>query len=129
MTSSPQPPCVLVVEDEESISSMLELVLQHMGYRVCLADSVDTALEALRSAQIDVAMLDVTLAGVESFPVAEALRRRGIPLMFSSGHAAADLPEAWRAERILRKPYDQRTLKNALDDLLDARDTEPCESA
>ena len=121
MNAVAQPTCVLVVEDESYVSLMLELVLQHLGYRVLLAECLADGIDLARTAPIDVAMLDINLAGVESFPIAAELRQRGIPFMFSSGYTAKNLPEAYRGESVLQKPYGQAQLQQALVALLGAK--------
>ena len=75
---------------------------------------VAKCLELAESAPIDLAILDINLAGEVSFPAALVLRRRGIPFVFSSGYGDEDLPEAWRDQKILQKPYDTRQLNAAL---------------
>ncbi len=81
--------CVLLAEDEMLLAMMLEDRLEHFGYRVIKAARVAGCLVLAESAAIDVAILDINLAGEESFPVATVLRRRGIPFLFSSGPGAA----------------------------------------
>lgn len=126
MNTVAQRACVLVVEDESCVSSMLELVLQHLGYRVLLADCLTDGLDLARSSPIDAAILDINLAGMESFPIAAELRNRGVPFMFSSGHTAKSIPEAYRGESVLHKPYGQPQLQQALASLLGA---EPASAA
>lgn len=63
------------------------------------------------------ALLDINLAGEESYPVAAVLRRRGIPFVFSSGYGSAGLPTDWRDEKMLQKPYDGKQLIAALEAL------------
>ena len=120
MTTDSVLPCILVAEDEMLLAMMLEDRLDASGYRVIKAARLSRCLELAESASIDLAILDINLAGEESFPVAAVLRRRGIPFLFSSGYGDQDLPAAWRNERILQKPYDSRQLTEALTALLPA---------
>ena len=110
-------PRVLVVEDEIMVSMMLEDRLERAGYRVLAAATLDDALKLAREERIDVAVLDVNLGGQRSFPVAEALRRRGIAFTFASGYGADGLPPEYRDEAILQKPYDSKTLLGMLTSL------------
>ncbi|MFC5436955.1 response regulator [Rhodanobacter umsongensis] len=114
MTTACILPCILLAEDEMMLAMMLEDRLDASGYRVIKAARLNRCLELAESASIDLAILDINLAGEQSFPVATVLRRRGIPFVFSSGYGDQDLPEAWRNERILQKPYDSRQLMDAL---------------
>lgn len=114
MTDHTDKPCVLLAEDEMLVAMMLEDRLEHSGYRVLKAARLTPCLELAESAAIDVAILDINLAGEVSFPVALVLRGRGIPFLFSSGYGDDGLPEAWKGERVLQKPYDTKQLLAAL---------------
>ena len=114
MTIDSNLPCILLAEDEMMLAMMLEDRLNASGYRVIKAARLAKCLELAESASIDLAILDINLAGEVSFPVALVLRRRGIPFVFSSGYDDQDLPEAWRNEKVLQKPYDTRQLAATL---------------
>ncbi len=106
--------CVLVVEDEMLIAMMLEGVLRDMGHRVIKAARVAKAFDLAATEAIDFAILDVNLAGETSYKVAEELRRRGIPFVFSSGYAPDALRADFREFPLLRKPYGSREVQLAL---------------
>jgi DNA-binding response OmpR family regulator len=114
MTADGNVPCVLLAEDEMLLAMMLEDRLNAAGYRVIKAARLAKCLQLAESASIDLAILDINLAGEVSFPVALVLRDRGIPFVFSSGYDQGDLPEIWRNEKILQKPYDSKQLAAAL---------------
>ena len=120
MTVEGNLPCVLLAEDEMLLAMMLEDRLCASGYHVLKASRLAKCLQLAESAAIDLAILDINLAGEVSFPAALVLRRRGIPFVFSSGYDDGDLPEIWRSEKILQKPYDSRQLTAALTALLAA---------
>lgn len=114
MNADTNAPCILLAEDEMLVAMMLEDRLTASGYRVVKASRLARCMELAESAPLDLAILDINLAGEVSFPAAEVLRRRGIPFVFSSGYDDNILPEAWRSEKILQKPYDTRQLTAAL---------------
>ena len=122
-TSVPAVPCVLLVEDEIMVSMLLEDRLEHAGYRVLAAATVEAGLKLAREGLIDVAVLDVNLNGESSFPVAEVLRKRGIGFTFASGYGVEGLPPEYRGEAVLQKPYDTKTLLGVLTSLRVARDS------
>ncbi|MFC5582075.1 response regulator [Rhodanobacter terrae] len=107
-------PCILLAEDEMMLAMMLEDRLNASGYNVIKAARLARCLELAESASIDLAILDINLAGEVSFPAALVLRRRGIPFVFSSGYGDEDIPDVWRNETVLQKPYDTRQLTAAL---------------
>ncbi|GAB6927647.1 two-component system response regulator YkoG [Paenibacillus sp. JCM 10914] len=63
---------ILIVEDEEKISRLLEIELTSEGYQVTKAFTGPDALEAYRSREVDLILLDVMLPGMSGI---ELLRR------------------------------------------------------
>jgi DNA-binding NtrC family response regulator len=83
--------CVLLVEDEFLVLMDLQMMLEDAGARVVTADTVESAMhEATNGHILSAAVLDVRLPDGEVFPVADALRDRGVPIVFHSGHARID---------------------------------------
>ena len=115
MTSAAGKLSILIAEDEMLVAMMLEDQLESHGYTVIKAARLRRGVELAESESIDVALLDINLAGEESFPIAAVLRRRGIPFVFSSGYGSDGLSEDWRSEKMLQKPYDSKQLMAALD--------------
>ena len=63
------------------------------------------ALAAIEAGPPSAAILDVNLGGEQVYPVARALRERGIPFMFATGYGERRLPSEFEGERTLQKPY------------------------
>ena len=83
-------PRILVVDDEPLISMLVENWLGELGCKVVgPARTVADGL-ALADGQLDGAILDVNLAGGTCYPLANALRLRGVPLAFATGDAGLD---------------------------------------
>jgi CheY-like chemotaxis protein len=107
---------VLVVEDEALISMMLEDFLTEIGCEVvATAARLSDAVEKARTVAMDIAVLDVNLAGQVSYPVAEILRQRAIPFLFATGYGTDGLPENLRGAQVLSKPFMLEQLSKALD--------------
>jgi DNA-binding response OmpR family regulator len=97
---------VLLVEDEMLVSMLLEEFLADEGCAIVGPYSrVGPALAAATSEKIDLAVLDVNVAGVMVYPVAEALVARGIPFLFLSGYGAQAIPENRPNWRVCSKPF------------------------
>ena len=111
-------PCIFIAEDEMCLAMMLEDLLVDVGYRVLKAARVRAALEMVDAEHIDAAILDVNLAGRDVFPVADALQRHGVPMLFASGYGAAGLPEGYRQWPMLQKPYVADQLLGAVERML-----------
>lgn len=112
--------CVLIVEDEMCLAMTLEDILLEAGYRVLKAARLGTALAFASSPErIDAAILDINLGGTPVFPAADVLRRRGVPLLFTSGYGQDGLPPEYRDMPMLQKPYGVEKLQQALVVLFD----------
>jgi CheY-like chemotaxis protein len=107
---------VLVVEDETLIAMFMETLLADLGCEVLgPVHALGPALDLVSGENdIDLAFLDVNLGGQPSFPVADALRRRGVPVVFCTGYGDAGLREVDRGAPVLRKPYRAGDLAAAL---------------
>ena len=119
--SATQAKRILVVEDELMIRMLLEDMLGELGYTVAAeAGRIEEALEAAKSADFDVAILDVNLNGQPISPVADALVARGMPFVFATGYGERGLPEPYRDRPTLKKPFQMEGLKQMLQSALDA---------
>ncbi|WP_313104133.1 response regulator [Brevundimonas sp.] len=107
---------VLVIEDESLVAMLLETILDDMGCAVVGPESnIDDGLRAATTeGGLDAALLDVNVAGREVFPVAEALKARGVPFVFSTGYGEAGLPEHWRGNPTIQKPFTEGAIRDAL---------------
>jgi CheY-like chemotaxis protein len=113
---------ILIVEDEFLIRMLLEDMLADLGYEVAgVAGRVDEATEMVKSAEFDLAILDVNLDGHDVYPVADLLAARGLPFMFVTGYGGRGLPEKYRSRPTLQKPFQLDELKKTLGALLPAQ--------
>ena len=107
---------VFVVEDEALVAMLIEDMLTDLGCQVVgVAGTVAEAMErAAALPAIDVAILDVNLGGEFVFPVADALKARGVPFVFSTAYVTLKLEARYPGSRLLRKPYLQAALADTL---------------
>lgn len=107
---------VLLVEDEALVAMLLETILEDMGCTpVGPATTVAEGLQMVADpAPLDAALLDVNVVGQQVFPVAEALRERGVPFVFSTGYGEAGLPDVWRGHPTIQKPFTESAVREAL---------------
>jgi len=68
---------ILVADDEPHIRAVLRAYLEREGYDVLEAPDGESALEAGRSADVDLVVLDVMIPGRSGFDVLRALRSEG----------------------------------------------------
>ncbi|MBP1475873.1 response regulator [Frateuria sp. MAH-13] len=102
---------ILLVEDEMLVAMLLEDMLSEAGHTIIGPMArIDQAVEAARTETVDLAILDVNVAGEEVYPVAEALAAREIPFAFATGYGAHGLREPWQDRPTLQKPFHRADL-------------------
>jgi DNA-binding response OmpR family regulator len=99
-------PRILVLDDEPLISALIgdwlnELHCEMIGPAV----SVQSALDLIDATSLDGAIIDVSLRGEESYAVAEALRKRGVPFAFTTGYNRSGVAVRFADALILPKPF------------------------
>ena len=103
---------VLVVEDDMMIAVIIEEALQNLGCVVVgPVGKLDAALRLANDEVLDAAILDVTIRGGETFPVAERLQARGVPFALASGYGDWALPDAYQNQPRLTKPFTVQDLE------------------
>jgi DNA-binding response OmpR family regulator len=109
---------VLVIEDEALVGMMIEDFLGYFGYSVVgPIENLQAAILLAATEQIDVAVVDINIAGQVATAVADKLIEREIPFLFVSGY------EKMRGTRyasipFLRKPFTPEDLHDAVERVL-----------
>ena len=108
---------VLLVEDGDSLRTMMRELLEGSGYLVLEADSPNAALEVVGSHDdaIDLLLTDVVMPGMRGPELAERLRelRPGLKVLFMSGYtdeALAAQGLLQKDARFVQKPFSGTTL-------------------
>lgn len=105
----------MIVDDEMIIALDLEGMLEDLGHTVVgTASRVDRGIELAKTSDINMAILDINVRGQLSFPIAQILRDRSVPFIFSSGYGERGLIDGFRDELVLTKPYDTEGLRRIL---------------
>jgi len=102
---------VLVVEDDASISRLLQLELEHRGMVVFPVANGRSALDAVASVRPDVVILDILLPGLDGERVLRQLRAEGSQLPVIMLTARDGMSDKIRnlstgADDYLTKPFD-----------------------
>jgi len=105
----------LIVEDESLLALSLEDDLLSAGCSILGPfANLSTATEALNKSQFDLALLDVNLNGEMVYPLADELTQRAIPFVLLTGYLSTDLPERFRQQPQVTKPYETAALFAAI---------------
>ena len=78
---------VLIVDDDESVQTMLYKVISSNGLQAEIASSGEKALSMTAHKHYDLILLDVNMTGMDGFEVVKHMRSRGIktPIVIVSG--------------------------------------------
>jgi CheY-like chemotaxis protein len=112
---------VLVVDDEQSIRSLLVAILEDEGHSVVQAADGYQALDVLKTQDLDIVILDVMMPGIDGRETYRRIRLmpelEHVPvIMVSAGSFSA--PETVHA--FLRKPFRLDDFVSTLDHALNA---------
>jgi CheY-like chemotaxis protein len=106
---------ILIVEDELLVAlDTKALVWRFGGVVVGPFPRVPAALEAVRVHELDGAILDINVAGTQSFVVADALAARNIPIVFCTGYGRDIVPLRFKDTPIIEKPIIEQILVAAM---------------
>lgn len=73
--AAPQPPLILVADDDPHIVRLVELYLTKAGYRVAAAADGDETLRKVRDLRPDLLVLDIMMPGPDGLEITRSLRR------------------------------------------------------
>lgn len=108
---------VLILEDELIIAFALEDMLADLGAEVVVANSLEEAFARLDDSEVTLAVLDVNVHGTKSYPLAEELLRRAVPMIFATGYGDAEHPPSFAGTPTLTKPYSRQQLAQAIEEI------------
>lgn len=111
---------ILIVDDDKSVRTSLDLTLRRMGHDVECARSIEEALATLRTDAFDVAFCDVRLPGRSGMEFLAHTRSESLalPVIMMSGFATVEQAvQAIRqgARHYLSKPFETEELMDALE--------------
>jgi CheY-like chemotaxis protein len=106
---------ILIVDDEDSITGFLAMVLEDEGYQVLLASNGRQALERLERQRVSLVLTDVMMPGMDGPTLVRALqddeRHSTIPIIFMTAVPRSLDASHCRYEAVIGKPF-------SVDDLL-----------
>jgi CheY-like chemotaxis protein len=115
---------VLVVDDEPGVRTFMAATLRDAGYDAVEASDPGTALRLFDARQPDLLLTDYSMPGMTGLELAEHARARSngaLRVLIVSGYADAEAIEMSAARpTLLRKPFDERALLEAVRNVLAA---------
>jgi len=109
---------ILLAEDEQTVSRLIQKVLGSAGHDVVGVESCAAAIEQLADDGFDLVLLDLHLADGDGFSVVEAIERmahKSTPVVVMTGESDFhDDPRAQRVSSILQKPFNLDDLESVV---------------
>jgi PAS domain S-box-containing protein len=120
----PGRPIVLVVDDSAEVAEVTSSLFEHLGYETVYRESAEAALKLLaEGTSIDLVFSDIVMPGtIDGVGLAKEVRARypNLPVLLTTGYS--DAAKAAPSDlRILHKPFDSESLRNSVQDLVQAR--------
>jgi DNA-binding response OmpR family regulator len=83
----PKPkPCILAVDDDVQVLSLVRDTLEMEGYRVITADSGEAAVAAFEQQPPDLVVLDIMMPGIDGYAVCRRIRSSSrVPIIMLTG--------------------------------------------
>jgi two-component system response regulator AtoC len=114
-------PCsVLLIDDEETVRTSIELYLLDKGYKVYTASTAAEGIEKLDRFLPNVLLVDLKMPDMDGFYVIREAQKRdsAIPIIVVTGHA--DIEKAVRATRMgahqfIEKPFSLSDIERAIE--------------
>ena len=107
---------ILVIEDEYFLADDISRALRSAGAEIAgPVGEVDEAFPILNSGGIlDGAVLDVNLRSETVFPVAQELRARQVPFVFTTGYDKVSIAPQFHDVMLWEKPIDMAAMVRGL---------------
>ena len=77
--------CILLVEDDTDVQSVVSEFLVSLGHRLTCASSAEEARLFLASEPVDLALVDCLMSGEQGNSLAEYASKLGVPTILTSG--------------------------------------------
>ena len=111
---------ILIVDDEEALSQMLNDLLSAEGYKILEANNAAQALGILKSTHVDLMISDIVMPGMDGFELVEKVKELypQVKIQLVSGYSDQIQDDVVLHKKILYKPYSQFDMIERVKDIL-----------
>jgi len=120
---------LLIIDDEEDLSSMLSFRLRNIGFEAITAASGNRGVELARDARPDLILLDLMMPGMDGYVVSKKLKSdpltRDIPIIVFSAVGNKNTKETVEkigAAGFIEKPFEPEFLISKIHEFLEVKD-------
>lgn len=119
---------ILIVEDNETILTALEMLLSHSDFDVRTTLHGEEAVAAATTFMPDIILLDLLLSGIDGGSVCESLKAdkntKHIPIIMMSAHPDAEkVATESGADGFIDKPASISEIRSTIDSVIKASST------
>ncbi|MBU1410126.1 response regulator [Myxococcota bacterium] len=123
-----EPLRILIAEDEDSLLTLAQRILERHGHTVFCASDGEAALALARQhgGQFDLVIADVLMPGMSGLELVVQLKQEfgALPVLLTSGHVPEQNEAAFaKADGFLPKPYHYKDLFKKIYDILHPKNT------
>jgi DNA-binding response OmpR family regulator len=101
---------ILIVEDEPLIALEVHAAFSAAGASIASAADTQEALRMIDVPGLSAALVDINLDHDDCSAVCERLSRNGVPFVFYTGEARADILLKWPGAPVLTKLVDKKRM-------------------
>ena len=122
-TESPQsdiiPACILIIEMEQNVRTLMQDILESDGHEVHSFDNVLEALSSQKEIKPDIIISDISSTGTEGEELVRQIRNNqpGAHIVLSSGlddHVYQEKMRNSQVELMIKKPFDIKQLRSVI---------------
>ena len=121
---------ILVMEDDQTISAALDMILTEAGHDVDVAETGEAALELFNQKRFNILIADLKLPGIGGMEVIRQIKEKKpkMQVIVITGVGTQPIAEealALGAHDFLPKPFTDDQIKTAIDEVLKRHDAGP----
>jgi two-component system alkaline phosphatase synthesis response regulator PhoP len=114
---------ILVVDDEPTILTLCQRILELGGYEVLTASGGEEALRTLQNRAIDLALLDIMMPGLNGIELAARIKKTysDLPTVLMTGYSLREIQHVvgpHNPYRVIWKPFKTESLLQMIENVL-----------
>ena len=113
---------ILVVEDDEDNSFLIDKILSNQGYEVKLAKTGNAGIEYCQDQKVDLILMDISLPDINGLEVTKKIRQmpgfESVPVIAITAYAMEDAAVQAGCTSYIGKPFKPNDLVNTIKKLL-----------
>jgi len=113
---------ILSIDDDESISHTIKILLEANGYTVIASTDPREGLDIAKNEEIDLLLLDIELPGIKGTEILRitknlAYLKKPFPIIYLSGNPKSTV-NLEGSDGFIQKPFDNKVLLKAVEQYL-----------